>query len=70
MENTVDWIKYEQASEDEKVNLLKTWAEEGDAKAQFKLGVIYSDENSECRNAEELVGLVVFTKREVNYKSK
>ena len=43
MENTIDWTKYEQASEDEKVKLLKAWAEQGDVESQFKLGVRYLD---------------------------
>lgn len=43
MGNTIDWTKYEQASEEEKVSLLKSWAEQGDVESQFKLGVRYLD---------------------------
>ena len=38
MENTIDWTKYEQASEEEKVKLLKEGAENGDALCQFEYG--------------------------------
>ena len=43
MENTIDWTKYDQAPEEEKVSLLKSWAEQGDSDAQFELGVCYQD---------------------------
>ncbi len=38
MENKINWTKYEQASEEEKVRLLKEGAENGDALCQFGYG--------------------------------
>ena len=38
MENTIDWTKYDQASEEEKVRLLKEGAENGNELCQFGYG--------------------------------
>lgn len=38
MENAIDWNKYKQVSDDEKVRMLKEGAEKGDALSQFGYG--------------------------------
>ena len=62
MDNVIDWNNYKQASDEEKIQMLKEGAEQGDALCQFGYGNYFASidpAETECLKASAMQGFTV-----------